>query len=195
MTEFREIPGYPPRYIAGSDGRVYTTINTRCRPLPVPRPLSERTIWCGYRVVQLRLDGKNANRLAHVLIALAFLGPRNGLEVNHRDGDKTNNLPGNLEYVTRRENVNHAFNLGLRNHARGERIGRAALTADQIPAIRQDVAAVRANGRAPNGAMAALAKKYGVTASALDHIARGNCWRHIPDPDPDPEWYAREVAA
>jgi hypothetical protein len=51
----------------------------------------------------------------HKLVALAFLGPRDGgLEVNHKDGDKGNCRPENLEYATSTTNNHHALMTGLR---------------------------------------------------------------------------------
>lgn len=50
----------------------------------------------------------------HQLVLCGFIGPRpSGLEVNHKDGDPLNNHLDNLEYVSRSENIRHAFKNGL----------------------------------------------------------------------------------
>ena len=70
----------------------------------------------GYYVVNPVVNGKNVLSYVHHLVAIAFLGePLGDQEVNHKDGDKTNNRLDNLEYVTHRENMRHARHLGLVN--------------------------------------------------------------------------------
>jgi hypothetical protein len=64
--------------------------------------------------------------------------------------------------------------------SRGSRHARARFTESQICEIRARVGDIRAGGRSPHGAMKALAEEYGVTPQALDHVARGDCWRHVP---------------
>ena len=68
---------------------------------------------CGYRIVGILRH----NFLVHRLVA--FLGPppsELAWQVNHRDGNPSNNCLENLEYVTPSENVRHSFaDLSRRN--------------------------------------------------------------------------------
>lgn len=63
-------------------------------------------------------DGVRTTRGVHYLVCLAFNGapPNDGkrYEVNHIDGNKHNNVPENLEWSTRSENMFHALKSGLR---------------------------------------------------------------------------------
>lgn len=63
--------------------------------------------------IKRKSDEKYCIKLVHRLVALAFIGPDNGLIVNHKNGIKTDNRPENLEYVTFQENVVHAFSIRL----------------------------------------------------------------------------------
>lgn len=64
----------------------------------------------GYYCVNYIVDGKVVRRCVHRLVAEAFIiNTDNKPQVNHIDGDKTNNIVSNLEWVTQKENTVHAF--------------------------------------------------------------------------------------
>ena len=110
--EIKEIKGIPDYHIS-NEGIVYSTkISPRYNPNGEMRVLRPRThpsgyLYCGFFVGK----GPNKQRLwrrGHRLVAVTFLGPiPKGKEVNHKDGIKNNNVPENLEYMTRKENVTH----------------------------------------------------------------------------------------
>ena len=57
---------------------------------------------------------KGKGYLIHRRVATAFIpNPENKPEVNHIDGNKLNNAAANLEWVTRQENAQHAWRIGL----------------------------------------------------------------------------------
>lgn len=67
----------------------------------------------GYEIVHLSKDGANKHRAVHRLVAMAFINNPNDLpEVNHIDGNKENNCANNLEWVSRSENMKHAYSIG-----------------------------------------------------------------------------------
>jgi hypothetical protein len=60
--------------------------------------------------VVLSVKGKTKTTSVHVLVARNFLNTEvEGLEVNHIDGNHTNNHYSNLEWVTKKENIRHSF--------------------------------------------------------------------------------------
>lgn len=69
----------------------------------------------GYQHVVLRLGGRSVDRYVHRLVAEEHLANPLGLrEVNHKDGDKSNNHVENLEWVSSSGNKTHAVETGLR---------------------------------------------------------------------------------
>lgn len=64
----------------------------------------------GYIIYHLMVNGKNIAVSGHTLVARAFCsGYRKGLEVNHKNGVKSDNRAENLEWVTRNYNAYHSF--------------------------------------------------------------------------------------
>jgi hypothetical protein len=106
----------------------------------------------------------------HQLVAGAFVpNPHNKETVNHEDGNKANNTPRNLTWMTRPENEEHAKINGLK--ASGERINHAKLTADKVRQIKVRWAA--GEGTVP------LSKEFGVSNVSVHNIVRGKTWRGV----------------
>ncbi len=64
----------------------------------------------GYKVIVLHRNKEIQAFKIHRLVAQAFIpNPKDKAEVNHIDGNKANNNIHNLEWVTTKENVHHAF--------------------------------------------------------------------------------------
>lgn len=68
----------------------------------------------GYRHVILSKNSKHRTLTIHQLMARAFIpNPENKLFVNHKDGNKKNNILENLEWCTNDENMKHAVKMNL----------------------------------------------------------------------------------
>ncbi len=102
--------GYEGRYGITKTGKVWAYPNLSRNK---GRWLVQCVSKCGYLYVCLFKDGKRKNKYVHALVADAFLGERNGLQVNHIDGDKKNNMISNLEFVTASRNRKHAYEIGI----------------------------------------------------------------------------------
>jgi len=85
------------------------------RCLKSGRVYKAQTLKSGYKQTQKTIQGKRTTFMIHRLVAMAFIGePKEpSLEVNHIDGNKSNNHFSNLEWVTHGYNMRHAKNTGL----------------------------------------------------------------------------------
>lgn len=64
----------------------------------------------GYKQVALHKDGKRHCKRVHRLLWESFNGDiKDGMVINHKDSNKSNNTLDNLEVVTNKENVDHFF--------------------------------------------------------------------------------------
>jgi hypothetical protein len=68
----------------------------------------------GYANISFNINGKIVPALVHRLVATAFIpNPENKPFVNHINGVKNDNRVENLEWVTPKENTQHASKTGL----------------------------------------------------------------------------------
>jgi hypothetical protein len=115
MMDWKDIHGYDGAYQVSSCGSVRSVDRSMVlnngkirrdkgyiiKPIQHPK---------GYMYITLSKNGFTKRYLLHRLVANEFLeNPENKPQVNHKNGDKSNNSVGNLEWVTGLENINHAF--------------------------------------------------------------------------------------
>lgn len=126
----------------------------------------------GYLSVKLSDNGKIHTVYVHRLMAKCYHLSSQfiGADVNHKDGDKRNNYYGNLEWVTRAENINHSFKIGLSN-TKGERNSQSKLKLIQVIAIKD---AIRLGHNRSN-----IAAYFKVHSDTIRSIERGKNWSYV----------------
>lgn len=119
------------------------------------------------------IDNKGVRKkfLVHRLVAITYIpNPENKPEVNHKDGNKLNNHVENLEWVSRRENMSHAFKTGLNSNL-GSLNGKAILNEEQVILIYQALL----EGQLEKD----LAIRFGVTKEIVKKVKYKASWGHI----------------
>ena len=112
--DFIDISGYEGKYAVSKSGRVYSYPNRSHSDGKLLQTTYNRYD-NGYLAVGLLLNGVYKKKLVHRLVAETFIDNIPGEEVNHLDGNKSNNDVKNLEWVTHQKNIDHCFETGLRN--------------------------------------------------------------------------------
>lgn len=116
MEKWKEITWSDGRYFVSDLGRVKSVGGKGNRQgSKVMRQQKQNS---GYLIVKLFKDGKHQTCLVHRLVLCAFMGENPGMDVNHRNGDKTDNCLSNLEWCTRKENMQHCCQNSLRKDIR-----------------------------------------------------------------------------
>lgn len=105
---WKDVKGYEGLYQVSNLGHV------RSLKYGKERVLKEGTDRDGYLHVGLCLNCCQKTYKVHRLVADVFISNPNNLpQVNHIDGNKTNNNVENLEWCTQKQNIHHAHNTGL----------------------------------------------------------------------------------
>lgn len=126
MEIWKDVAGYEGYYQVSNLGNVRSidrVIYSHKLQFSTKRKLNGRKIKPyinrknGYVYVYLCKNGIYKNKRIHRLVAEAFIDNSNGYDqVNHINGDKTNNNVKNLEWCNNQQNVIHAYKKGLINH-------------------------------------------------------------------------------
>lgn len=111
IEAWKDVIGYEGRYKVSNTGKVFKTIDSQLSNIGEVRlHINAR----GYVTASLYKDGKAKNFVVHRLVAQAFIENKDNKDVvNHKDGNKTNNIVTNLEWCTKSENQIHAYETGL----------------------------------------------------------------------------------
>lgn len=119
----------------------------------------------GYQRIRLIHNGVDKTVRVHRLVAEAFIpNPENKETVNHKDGNKLNNCVDNLEWMDRHEQLQHAYDNGLKKPVHTNR----KLTKEQVEEIKRLYVP-----QSKEFGTVALGRKYGVTNRVIGNIIRG----------------------
>lgn len=129
----------------------------------------------------ITIDEETTRFLVHRLVAIYFCEiPKrykkqgltfDDLVVNHKNGIKHCNASFNLEWVTSKENTDHAWKNGLCDDIRGEKAHLAKITEEQAIQICELIMTKKSNKE--------ISKTLGVTEKNVQHIRSGETWKHI----------------
>ena len=129
---------------------------------------------CNYLEINLIFKHKLYHKLVHRLVAQAFIpNPENKPQVNHIDGNKSNNDVSNLEWVTQEENMKHAVDIGLCK-IRGEHNGNNKYSENQI---KKACELLSKNNKSINE----IAKETNISYDILTKIKNKSAWKEISD--------------
>lgn len=160
---FKNVENFESEFQISNFGRLYSKRTNKI--------LKCRKTKSGYSEIHTYVSNKSVSFRIHRLVAVAFISnPENKREVNHIDGDKSNNRSDNLEWVTSSENVIHAFKNNLMNVSKGEDHFRAVLNWDKVREIRH---IYKTNSISTN----AIARLYGVSGGTIRAILYNKTWK------------------
>lgn len=122
----------------------------------------------GYLRFGIMTDKGRRMVLVHRIVAQLYVpNPDNKPQVNHIDGNKSNNKYDNLEWVTNQENRDHAMQHGL--HHTGEQCSWSKLTKEDVIFIRNH----------PEMKSSELSKMFNVSVRTISDVRLYKSWKTI----------------
>lgn len=155
--KWADIKGYEGLYQVSSLGNV-CSIGRNTTHGTTLKPNKNRS----YLAVSMCRNGKQRTLAVHKLVANAFLDFPNGkTQINHKDGNKFNNVVSNLEWATPAENKAHSLRMGLSKAPKGEKHWKAKLSDKDIVDIRE---------KRKTKTLKELSQEYSVAISTIGDI-------------------------
>ena len=175
LEEWRPIEGFPG-YEVSSFGQVrsFRPINGKGPLKEIPRLLNQDyPKGKKYRRVALCNEGRTFHFPVHKLVLIAFHGPRPHPDYDccHNDGDAENNHATNLRWDTKQANADDRIRHGTQ--CRGENIGIAALTSEQVKEIKSALPYWK------KGMGREFSRRFGVGDTTISAVKCGHTWSHI----------------
>lgn len=103
----KDVEGYEGYYTINTEGNIFNSKGHMMTPFKINS---------GYMMVTLYKDGVKKGYLVHRLVAKHFCeGYKEGLVVNHKDANRTNNKASNLEWCTNSYNMQDVIKRGTLN--------------------------------------------------------------------------------
>ena len=173
--KWKPIPDTDRLYWVNNYGRVESRRYGKKRILKGGKVYKDYKTRYYLRVTITDKEGNRVRYLIHRLVLSLFKGnPENLPQVNHKDGDRTNNRIDNLEWCTQSYNTKHSIHvLGNvpvgNNKAKGDKNPGAKLSWDQVDEIRKQNQLKRKN-------QSQLAKEYGITRIGINKIVNNKSW-------------------
>ena len=173
FEEWKAIAGYEQYYHISNYGRV-KSLKRRNRNVDMLMSPIKGGGGGKYRAVSLSVSGKIKKQFVHRLVATAFLpNPQSYREVNHLDGDPSNNIVTNLEWCDKRHNHLHAYATGLQKPIIGEDVSTHIFTEREVQFMRY------IKGIYPHIKNSDVASFYGCSWRAVENVWIGKTWKHI----------------
>jgi hypothetical protein len=155
----KDIPNYEGKYAVKEDGTIWSYPKAYMKGLRMLKPRIRKN---GYQAVVLS-DGKETKSFyVHRLIAMTFLGKIESKDVNHINGNRSDNRLNNLEICDRSKNICH----GMWVNKNGE----AKLTHEESLEVKR----LHMVGKKQTE----IAKQFGVSKQVINHIVKNRTFKN-----------------
>lgn len=176
---WKDLKGYEGLYKISSLGKIKSLDRKRycghkgSKPqLRKGRILKQHYDYLGYKRVRLSKNSTTKTLTLHRLLAINFIeNPYNKPNINHIDGNKSNNSLDNLEWCTQKENSQHAFKTGLSKARKGENSNLSKLNENDIKEIRKL--------HRQKMTQTDIAKIFNVSIANISEIVNYKTWKEV----------------